>query len=147
MAHVKIELRDARRGLVRSAESDSAGYYAISSVPAATYNLSAKINLFLPFELQQLKLEEGTSRRLDITMSVAGVDTVAEVADAVGLRLESAEGGRTLDETRIQSLPLNRRDFLQLALLASGVASPVEDRKSTRLNSSHLRLSRMPSSA
>ena len=127
MAHVKIELRDARRGLVRSAESDSAGYYAISSVPAATYNLSAKINLFLPFELQQLKLEEGTSRRLDITMSVAGVDTVAEVANAVGLRLESAEGGRTLDETRIQSLPLNRRDFLQLALLASGVASPVEN--------------------
>ena len=127
MPHVRIELRDAGRGLVRAAETDASGYYTISSVPAASYLFTANANLFLQFQMTQLKLEAGTSRRLDLVMKVAGGNTTAVVADAVGLRLDSAEGGRTLDESRIHSLPLNRRDFLQLALLASGVASPVEN--------------------
>ena len=70
MPHVRIELRDAGRGLVRAAETDATGYYAISSVPAASYLFTANANLFLPFEMTQLKLEAGTSRRLDVVMKV-----------------------------------------------------------------------------
>src|SRR5262249_25543414 len=39
---------------------------------------------------------------------------------------ESAELGLVVNQERMDDLPLNRRDFLQLALLAPGVAPPVE---------------------
>jgi len=50
-----------------------------------------------------------------------------EVAATTRAAAESAQLGLTLDAGRIASLPLNRRDFLQLALLAPGVTPPVQD--------------------
>ena len=123
-----IELQDQGRGVKRTTQSDANGYYSISSVPAAVYVLKASASGMNPLEIRGLKLEAGSSRRIDLRMPIGGVYVLMVVeADAAGLRLESAEGGRTIEQSRIESLPLNRRDFLQLALLTSGVATPVEN--------------------
>ena len=124
----KIELEDQGRGVKRTVDSNANGYYSISSLPAATYVLRVKAAGMNPLEIHELKLDVGSSRRVDLNMPLGGVYSVMVVqADAIGLRLESAEGGRTIEQSRIESLPLNRRDFLQLALLSSGVATPVEN--------------------
>ena len=43
------------------------------------------------------------------------------------LQTESGELGTVIDQSRIDSLPLNERDFLQLALLTPGVLPPVQN--------------------
>ena len=60
-------------------------------------------------------------------MPIAGVvQTVEVTAPLVPVQIESADLGTVIDQRRIQSLPLNRRDFLQLAMLTPGVNPPAE---------------------
>jgi hypothetical protein len=47
-------------------------------------------------------------------------------AEASAIQTGSSELGAVLDQTLVDGLPLNERDFLQLALLLPGVAPPVE---------------------
>jgi TonB dependent receptor len=65
--------------------------------------------------------------RLDLRLSVAGItDHVNVTARVEPIQTESSELGTVIDQRRIQTLPLNRRDFLQLSLLGPGVQPPVE---------------------
>ena len=85
-----IELQDQGRGVKRTTQSDANGYYSISSVPAAVYVLKASASGMNPLEIRGLKLEAGSSRRVDLRMPIGGVYVLLVVeADAAGLRLES----------------------------------------------------------
>ena len=46
--------------------------------------------------------------------------------NAIGVNTASGDLGAVIDQSRIDALPLNERDFLQLALLAPGVTPPVQ---------------------
>ena len=60
-------------------------------------------------------------------LSIAGITHQVDVTARVEpVQTESSELGTVIDQRRIQALPLNRRDFLQLSLLTPGVQPPVE---------------------
>src|SRR5207237_2526048 len=64
--------------------------------------------------------------RIDFQLRLAAlVQTVDVVASPHPVQTTSGDLGMVLDRQRIESLPINRRDFLQLALLAPGVEGPV----------------------
>ena len=51
------------------------------------------------------------------------------------------------DVTSLSTIPETQKSQLDLVSRKEGLVAGIEDRKSTRLNSSHIPLSRMPSSA
>ncbi len=63
--------------------------------------------------------------RLDVELAIAGRAEKVEVQAQA--QILASELGEVIDQTRIQELPLNERDFLQLALLAPGVLPAVQD--------------------
>ena len=64
----------------------------------------------------------------------------------IGMLLRPKRGRSILDGTDLSGLSLGKR-AQRVAYLPQDTGSPFPDRKSTRLNSSHIATSRMPSSA
>ena len=118
---------DGLHALSRTAVSDQAGRYRLRGPGSGTLRCLGCCPGFEPVERRHVPVAVDSQTRLDIHLPVAGIVQAVEVtAPLVPVQLESADLGAVIDQRRIQSLPLNRRDFLQLALLTPGVNPPAE---------------------
>jgi hypothetical protein len=122
-----VVLEDPARAYRREVFTGADGRYVFPQLPAAAYRLTVSLAKFAPLTRESIEIAPGQTRREDVSLRLAGTQTGIEVADSTRAASESAQIGLTLDAERIKSLPLNRRDFLQLALLAPGIAPPVQD--------------------
>ncbi|MBM3775185.1 MAG: hypothetical protein FJW37_08485, partial [Acidobacteria bacterium] len=127
LPHARVEAASESSPLTRQALTDSSGFYRFVALPPGAYRFAAQAPAFEPVAARGV-IEVQARLRLDFQLPVAGgKQRVTVEAEARAIETESSELGLVLDRTRIQSLPLNRRDFLQLALLAPGVLPPVEN--------------------
>lgn len=124
---VTVVLSDPAHGFQREALSGVDGLYLFTQLAPNAYTIQTKAPKFSPLSRTQVAITPGQTRREDLRLELAGAQTAIEVAEQGRTASESGQTGMTLDAEKIQRLPLNRRDFLQLALLAPGVAPPVQD--------------------
>ena len=125
IAKTAVTLEDTARSLTRSVYSSAAGYYEFDGLPPAEYRLSVNAPSFAPMTTQAVRIEVDQPARLDLHTTLAARGERVLVTAPV-LSTDSGELGAVVDQTLIGGLPLNERDFLQLALLLPGVAPPVE---------------------
>lgn len=124
----EIIASSADRGIERRALTDSTGLFRLVDLPPTTYAVTARAVNFHPAVARAVTVEVNARVRLDFELPLAPLRQSVEVqAPQSLLSTESSEVGLVLADSRIRNLPLNRRDFLQLALLAPGVLPPVED--------------------
>ncbi len=122
-----IEILDDGGRPVRTAVSDATGLFRIVEMPPRAYVLRVSAAGFAPAR-RHVALEVDSTLQIDVVLSIAGIaQAVDVVADAPAALASSSPIGLVVERERVAALPLNRRDFLQLALLAAGVAPPVED--------------------
>ena len=121
MPEAVVTATSAATGLAAEAHANAAGYYRLPGLPPGRYSVTATHHGFAPHR-QEVTLTLDARLRLDFTLAPAAGATSLTVAELVS---ESLSTGLTLDHARLTGLPLNRRDFLQLSLLAPGVAPPV----------------------
>ena len=122
-----VRVENLARSYVRSGYSNSTGHYEFDALPPAEYRLSVSANSFATLTTQAIQVEVDQRVRLDLRPSIAGHETKVVVKEeAPAIQSDSSELGAVLDQTLIHGLPLNERDFLQLAMLLPGVAPPVE---------------------
>jgi hypothetical protein len=108
-----------------SAVSDAEGRFTFSDLRPGTYNIKATAAGFKQFVSTGLPLQVNEAVRLDISLEVGAVtDEVTVVAEAPVLETQSGGHGAVIDSTKIIELPLNGRDYNQLALLSPGVLAP-----------------------
>jgi len=119
----KIVLTEQSKGLIRESETDSNGSFLFSSVTAGVYSLRVEKAGFKTHQVDELTVEVGEVASVPITLVVGDVHTVMVVSRPSPVELDSDSNttGSIVDSKRVQELPLNGRDFLQLALLAGGV--------------------------
>jgi hypothetical protein len=116
-----VTLTDVERGLTRQASSNDAGSFSFPSIPPGEYSLMVIKAGFKAQEIRNLKLTVGQAEALDISLTVGEVSSVVEVkAEPAQLETESNVIGTLIDSGRVQDLPLNGRNYLQLALLSGG---------------------------
>jgi len=122
-----VGIDSVARSYARSARSSISGYYEFDGLPPAEYRLSVNASAFAPLTTATFPVEVDRRVRLDFHPSIAGQGTQVVVkAEIPAIQTDSSELGAVLDQTLVDNLPLNERDFLQLALLLPGVAPPVE---------------------
>ena len=97
------------------------GAFVFPALPAGEYKLNAEAPDLMT-ETATLKLEVGRTLELSIELSAGhredGVVYVRGTTPLLDAR--SAAVGFTIDRERLRNLPLNRREFLPLALLSGG---------------------------
>jgi hypothetical protein len=101
------------------------GRYFFPSLRPGAYRLAASAPGFKQFVSGGLVLQVNQAAKFDIQLTVGAVTEEIQVtASAPILETESASRGAVIDQTKIAELPLNGRDYNQLALLSPGVLAP-----------------------
>jgi hypothetical protein len=111
-------------GLSRDVKTDTAGHYLIPLLPVATYTVRVDASGFQSTESRDLHLQVDEARELDFTLVPATVvTTVAVAGNAVAVDTASPSLGQVITAQEVSQLPLNGRDFVQLATLTAGATS------------------------
>ncbi|WP_160115149.1 TonB-dependent receptor [Bryocella elongata] len=111
-------------GLTRATKTDSAGHYLIPLLPAATYVVRVDAPGFRSAASKDLVLQVQEARELDFSLVPATVDTTVLVTgDAVAVETGTSSLGQVVTAQQVSQLPLNGRNFVQLATLTAGATA------------------------
>lgn len=120
----KITLRNVATQNQRTALSDIQGLYRFSLLIPGAYEITIDSPGMKQFHDPELALNVAQAGRLDVRMEVGSNLEIIEVrTPQLLLNAETAAQGTVIGEEKIKSLPLNGRQFLQLALLVPGANS------------------------
>jgi hypothetical protein len=126
-----LTLSDPDRGFLRRAQSDAGGRFVLPLVPPGRYRLRVEADGFTTKVLNGVEVRVGDAVPLVVPLSIRTVETEVEVrAELEVAETERTQQANTLGEMQIRNLPINRRNYLDFALLAPGVVettSLVED--------------------
>ncbi len=116
-----VSVRNAATTFQRTALTDSQGFYQINLMPPGLYQVSADAPGFSRFVDHEVPIQVAQPTQLNIPLRVGSIsDSVDVTASASLLNTENAVQGGTITQEKITSLPLNGRQFIDLALLAPG---------------------------
>jgi len=111
-------------GLVRSGKTDSVGHYLIPLLPVGTYTVHVDMAGFRSAESKELRLQVDEAREVDFALVPATVvTTVAVSGEAVAVETSNPSLGQVITSQQVSQLPLNGRDFVQLATLTAGATA------------------------
>jgi hypothetical protein len=105
--------------------SNHEGRYLFPNLRPGSYKVTASVQGFKQFVSSGMILQVNQAARLDIQLTVGDItEQINVTGEAPVLETESASRGSVIDRTKIIELPLNGRDYNQLALLSPGVLAP-----------------------
>jgi hypothetical protein len=111
-------------GLTRETKTDDSGHYVVPLLPVANYSLRVEYSGFQPAEQKDVRLQVDEQRELDFTLAPASVTQNVEVnATAVAVETTSPSLGQVITSEQVSELPLNGRNFVQLATLTPGTTA------------------------
>ena len=107
---------------VRVLQTNAVGNFEAPALPVGVYDISFTADGFRRTIRAGQILQVDQRLRLDVSLTVGEVtETVEITAMAPLIETETASQGTVVDNARIVELPLNGRDFRQLAVLGPGV--------------------------
>jgi hypothetical protein len=118
----KVTVTAPATGLTRFSTTNDKGEYVVPLLGVANYNVQVELQGFQTASAQDVRLQVDEHRELDFKLSPAAVQTSVEVsATAVSVQTSDATLGQVITSQQVNDLPLNGRDFVQLATLTPGV--------------------------
>ena len=123
-AEVRVTSRET--GEVRSGASNGSGIYTFNLLPAGHYDVRVSVKGFSTAVFENVELAVGRTSTIDAQLSPSTqAETVTvESAGAALVDVERTDVSRAVTPAEVENLPLNGRDFVNLAVLAPG-ARPV----------------------
>ncbi len=114
-------------GFRRQTVSSDQGQYNLPGLTPGSYLLSVESQGFRRAELSNITVQVDQNARINVALEVGQVtETVAVTGEAPQIESQSATLGAVVDMQKIVALPLNGRNFAQLALLVPGVSTGTE---------------------
>jgi hypothetical protein len=119
-----ITVNSPATGMVRTVKTDDSGHYLVPLLPVGDFTVRVDATGFQSVENKDLRLQVDESRELDFTLTPATVVTTVTVAgDAVAVETTNPSLGQVITSQEVSQLPLNGRDFVQLATLTAGATA------------------------
>jgi len=136
-----LQLRNTASGQVRQTHSDANGFYSFPLLPPGTYDLQFGKPGFAAKTMSGLTLHVGETSRMDARLELAREKLEVRVEARPPLvQTASPALGDEIANTRVAALPLNGRQFSQLALLAAGASPPYPNGATQQFNTPALGL-------
>src|SRR5580704_15177999 len=122
-----VRLTHLATNAVTNVRTDERGEYRTPSVKIGEYIISVEADGFKKSNQRGVVLEIGDVRKLDVVLEVGQTSESVNVeAEAPLLQASDSTVGDVINNKQIEDLPLNGRDYLQLANLSSGTVSAAQ---------------------
>ena len=129
--NASVSTKSQETGAERSSVTDGTGVFNILSLPAGSYEVTVSAPGFQTVR-RNVTLTVGASLRVDLSLNVGAItDTVDVTAQSAQVDTTSSTISGLVSDSVIRDLPLNGRDWLQLAVLQAGVLTVVTTNQSS----------------
>jgi hypothetical protein len=118
----KVTVTSVETQSVRTATSDSSGFYAVTSLPIGHYTASISASGFKKEEQRDLNVVPDGHITADFKLQVGDVNQSVEVVAAAAEQIstESGEMSKTIDQKEVANLSLNGGNYIELLTLVPG---------------------------
>ena len=121
---VTLTIRNVESGLTRTSVTDGGGSYRLGGLPPGRYDLSVELQGFGKQEIQGLTLTVGLEARQDVKMGLQSVqETITVTAESAIVETTRTEVSAVITTQQIESLPIEGRQPVSLALLLPGTTT------------------------
>src|SRR5687767_11795037 len=125
VANAEITILDEKTGATRTAKTNDDGFYSAPGVPPGVYTISTSPTGFKKTVASGVQLHVSENLTVNLDLQVGQVTEIVTVtSEAAPVELRSGEVSSLITEKQVTELPLNGRNYAQLALMVPGV-SPV----------------------
>jgi hypothetical protein len=117
-----VTAKSSTTGFTRSEVSDAEGVYRLSALPVGIYDVTAELQGFTTVSKKGVEVNVAQTQAIDFPLKVAQLAETVNVTGATPLIQTTASSvGAVVDVKRIESIPLNGRQFANLAATVPGV--------------------------
>jgi Carboxypeptidase regulatory-like domain len=121
VANAKVSIVSEATGGTRQTISDAQGFYTFANVTPGDYTVRAESPAFAKAEIRNIRLEVGRASTIDIKLAIAKTgETVLVQVQEAQVDLTQSEVQGLVTSSTIGNIPLNGRNFLELAYLIPG---------------------------
>jgi hypothetical protein len=121
LSGAKVTVTAQATNMSREAATDDTGRFLIPLLGVGDYTVRVEASGFKPAEAKDVRLQIDEHRELDFKMVPASVSTNVEVsASEVAIETSNPSLGQVITAEEVADLPLNGRNFVQLATLTPG---------------------------
>jgi hypothetical protein len=124
---VTVAAKQLERSLTKEVVTTDTGRYTLPFLPPGTYEIVFTMSGFQPYTAKGISLHVNDRLEINAQLGVSGMETTIEVSAAAQLIQPTAAVQNLMGSTQVQELPLNNRNFAQLATLVPGVNSSLPD--------------------
>ena len=119
-----VNVRNTDTGITHTYQSNEAGLYVAPFIQPGHYTIEASAATFATVTAKNLNLLVGQTLTIDLKMTVASSTTTVEVsAETPILNVEKTSVSQVVDQSIIQNLPVNARNWSDFVLLTPNVNS------------------------
>ncbi len=132
---VTVTVRNTDTRFTRTVVTNETGSYTAALLPIGAYEVVFELQGFQTVTERNITLHVNDRLQIDGRLRVGGVAESVEVSVARQLVQPIAALQSTMGSQQVKELPLNNRNFVQLATLAPGVSSDLSDEVGVGLTS------------
>jgi len=116
-----VAVRNTATTAERSTLSNDSGLYTVLLLQPGSYEVQVRKDGFKPVNQTGITLEVDQRAELNVTLQVGALTEQIEVKGALSrLNTVEASQGQVIDNQRIVEMPLNGRNYIDLALMSGG---------------------------
>src|SRR5713226_8726827 len=121
VAGAKVSVVSQATGAVRDTTTDTTCFYSVTNLLPADYTVRVESATFAKAEQKDVRLEVGRASTVDVKLAIARVgESVTVQTEEAQVNLTQSEVQGVVESGTIENIPLNGRNFLELAVLIPG---------------------------
>ncbi len=138
--HATVTVRNPAKNITRNAATNDEGFYRIINIPPGDYEVTVEAQSFKKAVLTKVTVTVGQAADVDVVLEPGEVTESVTISDATSDIVETSKTAvaTTIDQQRINNLPINERNYISLALTTSTVGRdngrPIGPAPTTGLN-------------
>ena len=140
VANATVTARNPATNVSRNATTNDEGLYRLINLPPGDYEVTVEAPNFKKSFLPNINVTVGQTAQLDVTLELGEITETVTISDATSEIVETSKTAvsTTIDQQRINNLPINERNYLSFALTTSTVGRdngrPIGPAPTTGLN-------------
>ena len=140
VANATVTARNPATNQSRTTTTNDEGFYQLVNLTPGDYDVTVEAPSFKKASLPGVKLTIGQRADLDVALEPGSIDAVVTISGATTELVETSKTAiaTTIDQQRIENLPINERNYLSFALTTSTVGRdngrPIGPAPTTGLN-------------